>query len=137
MSRFLNVLLLSVSLPVCAAAADRSPDNFVVYSNVCVHRETGDFLGTRIALLHFADGAYALVQTAEGELGAPDVIKLSDDPWKTSRLRFVATDSRKIFRGTLSPAALDGNFDEAGLNSSGHAVTRMPRSTEKFFPECR
>jgi hypothetical protein len=137
MARFLKVLLLLIFLPVCAPAAEHPSDSFVVYSNVCVHRETGDFLGTRIALLRFADGAYVLVQVGEGELSAPEVIKLTDDPWRTQRLRFALTGSPKVFRGTLSPAALSGNFDEAGLNAVGRPVTQLPRSTDRFFPECR
>lgn len=137
MAQLLKMLLLLILLPVCAAAAEHLPDSFVVYSDVCVHRETGDFLGTRIALLRFADGADVLVQVGEGELGVPEVIKLTDDPWKTQRLRFAMTGSQKLFRGVLSPAAVSGNFDEAGLNSLGHRVTQLPRSAEKLFPECR
>ena len=138
MLRGLSALLLLMLMPASGAfAMDRLPESFVVYSNVCVHRETGDLLGTRIALLRFSDGAYVLVQSAEGELEAPDTIKLAEDPWKTSRLRFAMTGSQKIFHGTLSPGALSGNFDEAGLNSLGRPVKALPRSAEKFFPECR
>jgi hypothetical protein len=139
MSRILTALLL-ILLPVGGAVAvEWAPENLAVYSNVCVHRQTGDLLGTRIALLRFADATYVYVQIAEGELETPQVIKLSDDPWKTSHLQFVmmGDGAPRVFRGALSSNALSGNFEEAGLNTIGHPVTRLPRSTEKYFPECR
>lgn len=136
MSRILVVLSVLFAAQAFWGAASAA-ESFAVYSDVCLHRETGDLLGTRIALMRFADATYVFVQIAEGQLEEPLVSEMSGDPARTGRLEFKLADGGTpiSFRGKISDGAVIGRFEPTALGRVFHL--RRVRMPETHFPECR
>ncbi|AWH25142.1 hypothetical protein [Stenotrophomonas sp. YAU14D1_LEIMI4_1] len=70
----LCMLVLAV-LPGIATGAG-APNPAPIYSNVCMHPESGDLLGLEVSFVGGPDGGYAVVQRYEGEASAPEVMKI-------------------------------------------------------------
>ncbi len=114
----------------------------LVYSDVCIHDESGDLLGTRIVVLRFPEGDYVHFQLAEGVLLTPEVAKadISEDG---TRIRFHVSgprDKSVAFDGRMTAKSLIGNFEQGGWEGlSGDAIFNLPRVDigQVGFPECK
>lgn len=100
-------ILVFLASATAVSAADMV-NGFALYSNVCLHGESGDLLGTRIALLRLADGVYAMYQESEGWPGEPRMVKLDDGQFKKGRLDFTVQIDRqsRVVQGRVTDKAL-------------------------------
>lgn len=57
-----------------AVAASEPLPLMGTFSNVCVHPESGDLLGTEISFMKGGQATFALVQRYEGESNAPELM---------------------------------------------------------------
>ncbi len=77
--RLLLQVMLAASLLNAAelAAKDLRPPTLTgTYSDVCVHPESGDLLGTELSFIRSGDVTYVLMQPYEGEAGVPELLKV-------------------------------------------------------------
>lgn len=72
------VLLAASLLNATELAAEdlRPPTLTGTYSDVCVHPESGDLLGTELSFIRSGDVTYVLLQPYEGEAGVPELLKV-------------------------------------------------------------
>jgi hypothetical protein len=100
--RISSLILLAMSLawsgPVSAATA---PMVVRLYSDMCVHPESGDLLGTRIMLLDLNDGPYLIFQEAEGAMGMPEIVRLERGALEGKALNFAVGPKHSRFHGRL------------------------------------
>jgi hypothetical protein len=122
---FLSSLFIA---PVLAASAGSQPSEvFALYSNLCLHRQSGDLLGTRVALLRLGDGAYAMYQESEGWPGKPLMVKLDPGLLKKSKLDFQVSmegGESRIVRGDVTGNVLV--LTSGGLRMN-EKILRLPR----------
>jgi hypothetical protein len=134
------LILLAMSLawsgPVSAATA---PMVVRLYSDMCVHPESGDLLGTRIMLLDLNDGPYLIFQEAEGAMGTPEIVRLERGALEGKALNFAVGPKHSRFHGTLTDREITGRFQDGRLGTAGKAGLRLKRvaKIEKGFPDCR
>ena len=142
--RGLRELLVAGSFLLSASAAIAAPqldDTFTVYSDLCYHAESGDLLGTRAVVMRFKEGSYVLFQVAEGEIQAPQVVKIILDP-KGNDVAFGIAESEKSianFKGKITDQLLTGSFDNNWQDRSGKKTFRLPRivGKQRSFPDCK
>jgi hypothetical protein len=141
MRKFFLLAIMVGLLPCSIAAGKESRTGFKFYSDVCLHRETGDLLGTRIGVMTLPDGIYIFFQEAEGQLEEPQTFKLARNALTGSKLSFSLTDSagQRTFVGTISEAAINGRFTDGGVGPKGNGRYDLKRVAlpESGFPECR
>jgi hypothetical protein len=130
-------VLAAVSTRVDAWQPEK--DAVLVYSDVCIHGETGDMLGDRVVVLRFADGDYAYIQTAEGVMQPPQISKATIS--NNVDIKFSVSGPNKaiaIFRGKLAEDALSGTFTNNWKSRSGTSLFRLPRIVDRQnrLPEC-
>jgi hypothetical protein len=82
------------------------------YSNLAVHEETGDLLGTNVKLVRSGIAWSGTVAVAEGELGqAKQLEKINlDESSGSLTLAWQAFGKRATFDGLLTCASLIGDF---------------------------
>jgi len=142
MPRFFLILLLCLLAAVrnVPAAADAA-SNFILYSDICVHAETGDLLGTRIGLIKLSDATYAFFQVAEGVTESPQINKLSSGDIKDGKIAFpvLIAGKSKIFQGTITNTAITGNFSDHSFGPSGKTVFHLNKVAmpERPSQQCR
>jgi hypothetical protein len=140
MLRFI-ILLLALYVAACDCAMAESNEDFVLYSDICAHSETGDLLGTRIGLINLFDSTYVFFQVAEGRLESPQVSKLSTGGLGKGKLSFPVSiaGKAKMFQGTVTNAAIIGNFDDQSFGPTGNSVFHLKRTSalDKTLPRCR
>ena len=141
MQRLLPLLGVLGLLPCAAASAQERGSGFVFYSDVCLHRETGDLIGTRIGMMKLRDAVYVFYQDAEGQLEQPQIVRLARGGLTGSKLSFKVDDSggQRTFAGTVSETAIEGHFTDGGVGPKGNGRYDLKRVAlpESGFPECR
>ena len=126
------IATVSVSARGAWAADDAS---FALYSNM--HPESGDVLGTRIALMRLADGTYAFYEESEGWPEKGEVVKLDPDLLKKSRLDFSIMEGGRSFAIT-GRATQTAIFLTSGGYRLDDKVLRIGRVTlPEKIPLCR
>ncbi len=124
-----------------ANAANPESGGIRLYSDVCYHVETGDVLGTRIAILNLEDGPYVLYQEAQGDLGQAQIVRIDRKDIANSKIIFSIQDDGKseTFRGSITAGGITGRFDDNRTGVFGNAVFKLNRVTlpHKGFPDCR
>lgn len=121
MKRFF-ALLAAFTMECSGARADLPRGIFTLYSDLCLHRQSGDVLGTRIGFLNIRGGTYIFYQASAGELEAPQIMPLPDGQLAKSQfLRFSAKtfSGTDQFSGVVTPQAIDGNFQGAKTDDFG------------------
>lgn len=126
----IGVLCLA-PLPALAQVSDSTPENELVsiYSDICLHEETGDLGGRRIFLIR-GDGRgyeyYVAVQWAEGGLGMPLLVPAFI---QGGEIRFRLEESGYVrnFIGQLTEEHLVGYFEEDGLDVDGEPSIKLSR----------
>ena len=120
------------------ASAQAQVPSMTVYSDICMHEETGDLLGTRVALLKLPDATYVFFQLAEGELSPPVIGKLLQRG-ETIAFEVDLYGKTLKFIGTLTNTAITARLSNNGLSPSGSEVFRLPRirDTTASIPRCR
>ena len=121
------------------APAERS--SLAVYSDICVHSESDDLLGTRVVVMRFVDGDYVLFQMAEGVMTKPELGKAVIDSGNGDIL-FSVPQSEKLvatFKGQMTGQFLTGTFDNHWVGGAGEKNFKLPRITgeQRSFPVCK
>jgi len=133
-----GILLLASSLsssPVFAAG----DGVMTLYSNMCLHGESGDLLGTRLGFIHLADGNYAFYQEVEGWPNTTQMIKLEPEQFQKSRFSFRADTGDKVLRDVegriVGGVAL---LSSGGMRDHNEKILRLKRvSFPEKVPACR
>jgi hypothetical protein len=134
-------LFLIGQIPLAVAASGKNSE-ILVYSDVCIHADTGDLLGTRIVLLRFPEGDYVYFQLAEGVMLIPELTK-AETREDGMRIRFRAPGPKNklvTFDGQITDKKLTGTFEQEGWkNISGDAMFNLPRVDIGYvgFPLCK
>jgi|SoiMethySBSTD1v2_1073268.scaffolds.fasta_scaffold43962_1 hypothetical protein len=140
--KYLVVVSIALSLTMRSVlGASSSEGNVTVYSDICIHSDSGDLLGARILVMRFREGDYVLFQMAEGVIEAPQIGKANIDS-KTGDIVFRIPESDKLvvtFRGKINDQALTGAFDNHWVSGSGEKIFRLPKliGRQQSFPTCR
>lgn len=121
-------------------AAEQGVRGVAVYSDICVHPESGDLLGDRVVVMRFVDGDYVLFQTAEGVIAAPQVAKATVD-LRGGDIRFSVLEAEKVianFKGKMTSSTLTGSFDNGWKNRFGEKMLKLPKINDQLrtFPAC-
>jgi len=121
----------------CAFAADDG--RIMLYSNICLHGESGDLLGTRLGFLHLADGSYAFYQEVEGWPNKTQMVKLEPEQFQKSRFSFRVDTGDKVLTEVegrvVEGAAL---LSSGGLRNHNEKILRLKRvSFPEKVPACR
>ncbi len=140
---FVASLLFFLS-SVRAIAGDGKPQYFIrLYSDICLHSESGDLLGTRIVVLRLRDGDYVYFQPSEGWPRSPVGAKAAIADNATDIEFHVAEPGQPAidFKGKLTDQFLSGRIeydDGAGKKWLGDPM-RLPRidNPKNGFPNCR
>jgi len=111
---------------------------FTLYSDVCLHQESGDLLGTRLGLLRMVDDTYAFYQLAEGWPGEPQIVKLDEDQLKKSRIDFQASQDGKRFSVQGRIAGNTIVLTAGGLRDHDEKILRLKKvALPERVPYCR
>lgn len=130
-----------VAIPGAAAAAGSGEAGLRLYSDYCLHEESGDVLGIRIGILDLEDGPYVVYQEAFGWPGKAQIIKLEKKDFENSKITFSVEGSggTERFQGVVTAKQITGRFDGHRFGPRGNAVFKLSRVTlpRKGFPACR
>jgi hypothetical protein len=139
------LLLIGFLVFLCFApssAADAQPQYFIrLYSDICLHPESGDLLGTRIIVLKLRDGNYVYFQPSEGEPGLPAsakaVINVTDIEFHVAEPDRPTVD----FKGKLTDEFLNGRieYDNGAGRKWLSEPMQLPRigNLQNGFPNCK
>ena len=137
-----GLIVLSAGLAssiVAGAAADNG--GLRLYSDMCIHPESGDLLGTRIAVFDLGDASYVTFQEAEGVMGKPETVRLAPDDLRGSALSFVLESGgkRERFQGAITEGSIAGKFDDGRAGPTLNPVFQLKRVSKivKGFAVCR
>jgi len=140
MSRFIPVLVFGLLTAISEA---RAAESIAIYSDACIHGESGDLVGVRIAVVRLGDAPYFFVQWAEGEhFGQPEMNKLSPEDLSKGKLNFAIRNGQNParFSGRITEKAVTGSFDNKGLmRDLGTKVLNLPRVplSQQTYGSCR
>ena len=141
MKKLLPLLAATGLIPSGFVGAQGPGTGFTFYSDICLHRETGDLLGTRIGVMKLRDATYIFYQIAEGEFEQPQIIKLTKDGLAGSKLSFPVADPDRpsTFVGTIGERAIEGHFTNGAVGPKGTGTYDLGRVElpEANFPACR
>ena len=120
--------------------APQEGSRVIVYSDICVHPESGDLLGSRVVVMRFVEGSYVLFQMAEGVLEAPQSVAATID--KNGDILFRLPESEKVlatFKGKMTDQSLTGTFDNHWTNGFGKKTFQLPKvaGPQRSFPPCK
>jgi hypothetical protein len=125
------VLALALAPPCFARAAtdEKSPDAgtmVVIYSNACVHPESGDLLGERLFVFREEGSVFFLYQEAGGVWDDPFSGKAEIESGKI-RFSFALHGKPETFRGTITSQEVVGRFDSGAPDPMERKIYRLPR----------
>ncbi|GEM_PF-768318 len=117
-SALCSILLLGALLPAAGLAAeDRRPPALTgTYSDVCVHPESGDLLGTELSFTRSGDVTYVLMQIYEGEAVPPELLTVT---YRGAQMYVTAEGGGDVLALELKETALYLRWLGGRLGSSG------------------
>ncbi len=130
-------LALCPSCLARAATDEKSPDAgtmVVIYSNACVHPESGDLLGERLFifreegdvlfLFQEAGGVWTDTHSGKAEIESSKLSFSFDELWQGKQ-------TTQTFHGTITPQEVTGGFDNGRADSMGRTNYRLPRKANE------
>ena len=140
-----SLLTCVISVAVFAlptlAGAEKPKEFLAVYSNMCVHPESGDLLGERMIVFRSGhpfekEKVWVLYQRGVGVLSEPlfEVAEIDGDSFRID-IHFPSADRyfRKLV-GRITPDTIEGRYTDP--YRSRHLELKRTFQTENRFPIC-
>ena len=122
-----TVIMLSMLLSCIAAIAVEAASVKVtgVYSDMHLHKETGDMLGMEIIIIYSAKGYMAIFQSSEGRPSIPITVSASVHG---NDIEFTLPGSEGysgVFKGKIGRKELIGQFENGQVNYKGERIIKL------------
>ena len=123
------------------AEAEKPTEFLAVYSNMCIHPESGDLLGERMIVFRSGhpfekEQVWVIYQSGEGVLSEPTFERATIDGNDIRvELHFPPPHNRvQIFVGKITPAAISGRYTDR--NDYQPIILLRDNHSENRFPMC-
>jgi hypothetical protein len=129
------VALLAAVLGI-PAQAQAPVETFASYTDVCMHQQSGDFLGDRIRLIKEPSGYIVKFQEAGGELSAATATIEGTATIDGATLTFTLApkDGKRLsFKGRITPEEITGRFDNGRQSINGSKEIHWLRVASNQF----
>jgi hypothetical protein len=109
---FILLVLLCIFIPNIVLAAENNGKITGCYSDMWISEESGDVGGTEIFIVGAGSAYFALIQVAEGEPSAPQLVsvKIANNSINFTMADFFDENKKIQFKGTITAKKLKGTF---------------------------